>query len=335
MTTTVFGSNTGDTGGAIAIAQMQESDPTTPNADPNIMEAHRFGVGDTGDWVMLIAAIAATIPAGSTINSVMFEAYLDSSVNADAAYEVRLFPLLVDFVDTQCTFDDRKTATAWTGGGGTGNGTDRNATHLSALVIGNSATGSYYAWNTSAAFVAYIQGIVDGGTDFGIQVEATTAAAGTTRQWGAGTSYTDGFRPKLTVDWTEASVQLSSPASDVSDGTWIASDGSGNLFSMIDESSADDADYIYTITAADQCEVALASLTDPVSSTGHKVRYRIRGDGVSGITVTLRQGTGTTIASWTHDPAPVDWTTVEQTLSAGEANSISNYADLRLRFTEV
>jgi len=123
-------------------------------------------------------------------------------------------------------------------------------------------------------------------------------------------------------------AQYARPVSDVSAGGWTASTGS-DLFAMLDETTADDADYI-TTTSATTCEVALGSLSDPAVSTGHIVRYRISGD-AGGIIVRLREG-GTTIASWTHNPAPASLTTYEQTLSSGEANSITNYAALKLQF---
>lgn len=123
-------------------------------------------------------------------------------------------------------------------------------------------------------------------------------------------------------------AQYASPSSDVSSGTWTASSGS-DLYAMLDESVPDDGDYIVT-TGASTCEVALGSLSDPAASTGHVVRYRISSTG-GGITVRLRQGT-TTIASWTHSPAPTSLTTYEQTLSGAEADSITSYAALKLQF---
>jgi len=126
-------------------------------------------------------------------------------------------------------------------------------------------------------------------------------------------------------------VQYALPISDVSAGTWTASTGS-DLFAMLDETVADDGDYI-TTTSASTCEVALGSLTDPALSTGHIVRYRISATG-GGIIVRLREGS-TTIASWTHDPAPASPTTYAQTLSGGEADSITDYGNLRYQFEAI
>ena len=126
-------------------------------------------------------------------------------------------------------------------------------------------------------------------------------------------------------------AQFSRPVSDVSAGGWTASTGS-DLYAMLDEAAADDGDYI-TTTSATTCEVALGSLTDPASSTGHIVRYRISATG-GGIIVRLREGS-TTIASWTHNPAPASPTTYAQTLSGGEADSITSYSALKLQFEAI
>lgn len=132
------------------------------------------------------------------------------------------------------------------------------------------------------------------------------------------------FKPVVTA-------QYARPVSDVSAGGWTASTGS-DLFAMLDEASANDADYI-TSTTASICEVALGGLTDPAVSTGHIVRYRISAT-AGGIIVRLREGS-TTIASWTHAPAPGSLTTYAQTLSGGEADSITNYAALKLQFEAI
>ena len=137
------------------------------------------------------------------------------------------------------------------------------------------------------------------------------------------------FEPEtIPLFFSTVTAQYARPISDVSAGTWTASSGS-DLFAMLDETTASDADYI-TTTAASTCEVALGTLSDPASSSGHVVRYRIAAN-AGGITVRLRQGT-TTIATWTHASAPTSLTTYAQTLTSGEADSITDYAALKLQF---
>ena len=140
------------------------------------------------------------------------------------------------------------------------------------------------------------------------------------------------FEPEtIPLFFSTVTAQYARPTSDVSAGGWTASTGT-DLFAMLDETSANDSDYITTTTAS-TCEVALGGLSDPALSTGHIVRYRISAtDG--GIIVRLREGS-TTIASWTHNPAPASLTTYAQTLTGGEADSITNYAALKLQFEAI
>lgn len=127
-------------------------------------------------------------------------------------------------------------------------------------------------------------------------------------------------------------AQFARPTSDVALGGW-----SGPAFSAIDEAVADDADFTSSPTAPNGAalEVALGSVEDPQSSTGHVVRYRYRKNSTGGaqinLTVALMQGV-TQIASWSHTNIDAV-TTAAQTLTAAEADAITNYADLRLRFT--
>jgi len=81
---------------------------------------------------------------------------------------------------------------------------------------------------------------------------------------------------------------------------------------------------------------------DPNTDEYHIVEYRYKsgGSGTINLTVRLKQGT-TTIASWQHNsigPSWVDayqtltWVDAYQTLTSQEANSITDYTDLRIEF---
>jgi hypothetical protein len=73
------------------------------------------------------------------------------------------------------------------------------------------------------------------------------------------------------------SVQTAGPASDVAAGAWTPSTGV-DLFAMVDEPAIDDTDWIQSSVnpQADLAELALGPLTDPGSSDGHVIQYRIR-----------------------------------------------------------
>jgi hypothetical protein len=131
-------------------------------------------------------------------------------------------------------------------------------------------------------------------------------------------------------------AQIAAPTSDAAVGSWQTT--GANLFSVLDEYPANDADYIFTFTKLSPCRIKLGTLTDPVSSVGHKMYYRIKGDGSATMTVKLYTGgsstvgTGTLVKTWTHAPAPSGLTDYEQTLSGGEADAITDYANLYLEF---
>lgn len=140
-------------------------------------------------------------------------------------------------------------------------------------------------------------------------------------------------------------AQFARPSLDSTIGTFTSdSGGVVNIYQAIDETSPNDADYIRSAQAPSNAAYVtkLSSITDPLSSTGHIVRYRYQKDIAAGaqinLTVELRQGyvtevsQGTLIASWSHTDIANGWTTASQTLSGAEADSITNYGDLFLRF---
>ena len=140
-------------------------------------------------------------------------------------------------------------------------------------------------------------------------------------------------------------VQLARPSTDTTIGGYTDQVGGvTSIFGTIDEVVADDADYIQSALAPSNAAYVtkLTSLEDPQSSSGHVVRYRYQKDTAGGaqidLTVQLRQGDvsegaqGTLIAQWTHADIPAVWTPQAQTLSGAQADSISDYTSLFLRF---
>lgn len=138
--------------------------------------------------------------------------------------------------------------------------------------------------------------------------------------------------------------QLLSPSADSVDGTWRTEAGDTTLAASIDETTASDSDYIVSPSDPQDagCRVKLAAGTDPVSSTGHVVHWRLQKDAAGGSTVgaTVKlyqgggdvQGAGTLIATFTRSNISETWTTFNETLSGAEADSITNYGDLYLEF---
>lgn len=132
--------------------------------------------------------------------------------------------------------------------------------------------------------------------------------------------------------------QFLRPVSDVTAGGWTVEP----LYEKIDETIADDNDYITSPSLPSSPAVAEVALTpgNPVASlTDHTVRYRFRkrvvgGSGVMSLTVTLLDGS-TEIASWAHSDVIESWVDAEQELTTEQADNITDYGNLRLRFAAV
>jgi hypothetical protein len=141
-------------------------------------------------------------------------------------------------------------------------------------------------------------------------------------------------------------AQFARPFLDVTRTDWEEDDGTTvAIFDQIDESAASDADFIRTGAAPSNAIFVckLSPVVDPVASTGHIVRYRYKKDAAGGdavdLLVELRQGyvsegtPGTLIEDAAHaDIGGASWTDGSFTLDAAEADAITNYADLYLRF---
>lgn len=137
--------------------------------------------------------------------------------------------------------------------------------------------------------------------------------------------------------------QLLPPVADTTDGNWTNQGGSGtNMYASIDDTD-NDADYIQSEIgpASSPVVVRLQGGTDPRLSTRHRLTYRYAKQGgiqVINLTVQLRQGyvsegnMGTLIAQWVHNISDYSFSTITQTLTQAQADSITNYADLYLRF---
>lgn len=142
-----------------------------------------------------------------------------------------------------------------------------------------------------------------------------------------------------------ATAQTAYAIADAYVGNWEDEGGATtNLYQSIDEASASDADYIQSEIgpSSSPCVVQLTSLSDPSVSTGHTLNYRYaKSPGATAqidLTVELRQGytnegsPGTLIATHTYTNISTTVTAASETLTAGEADSITDYTDLYLRF---
>lgn len=141
----------------------------------------------------------------------------------------------------------------------------------------------------------------------------------------------------LGTDWSECSGNSNGEIWDELDEGFGAGRGSGS--GPDDGTTAWTSKTTPTRQVADTIEVTLSDVSDPGVSTGHIIRIRVvRMRSCSGFSsgaepsaiVTLKQGT-TTIASFTASNITGSaWETREYTLTDTEADSITDYTDLRI-----
>jgi hypothetical protein len=121
------------------------------------------------------------------------------------------------------------------------------------------------------------------------------------------------------------------PASDISTGTW----GTTPIWSKLNEIIPNDTSLVTAGSASDTFEVALQTAPTPTTRTDHYLRYRLRDPSAGSLTFTITLLEGTTqIAQWTETSVPSTFTTYQRTLTQPQMDSITNYANLRVRISQ-
>lgn len=119
------------------------------------------------------------------------------------------------------------------------------------------------------------------------------------------------------------------PSSDITT-QWSTSSGTTH-YTLIDETVADDNDYIVATAAGQTDEVKLASMTPPQVGTDLVINYKVTGvDGGATVTVSLRQGSAGTLIK--TDTAKSANGTYALTVTPADWAVVTDWSDLRLRF---
>ena len=139
----------------------------------------------------------------------------------------------------------------------------------------------------------------------------------------------------LTIEYAFISVgspvtyTYARPTSDITT-QWTPSTGTDH-FALIDETTANDADYISATAAGQTDEVKLAAMTAPQSGTDLLINYKVTGIvGSATVTMSLRQGSGGTLIA-TDTAKSID-NTYQLVVPAATWASVTDWTDLRLRF---
>jgi len=144
------------------------------------------------------------------------------------------------------------------------------------------------------------------------------------------------FKPIKRQFWSQATNLLSPryarPIETILNTGWSASTGT-DLPAMINEETPNDTNYIYSNTYAATYEGRLEPVEDPSTSTNQVIKYKTRSLYGNTLIAKLKQGS-TVIATRTHTNVPSEWTQYSMVLTEAEANSITDYTDLRVH-TEI
>lgn len=139
----------------------------------------------------------SNVPEGVTINSATLYLYRSDGFQA-TPFDVGVFRLLRDWVEAEATWNIYSTGNSWQTAGAAG-ANDREGTALDTTSIPNSA--AYYSWDVTS----WVQDVVDSAiTNQGILIDRTDGADSKYRTF-ASSEGTDGQRPEIVIDYTEAS----------------------------------------------------------------------------------------------------------------------------------
>jgi len=161
-----------------------------------------------------------------------------------------------------------------------------------------------------------------------------TAQLGTVTQTYSGSVNATGVYATTQLGSAATSIimlQYAYPVSDIATNGWSST--GANLWSVLDETVQDNADYIYSPNnpTTQAFEVALGTLGDPAVGTGHVVYVGLHAVGQdTTFSLSLMQGAAE-IDAWDEVVTAGAIVTRGHTLGATEANSITDYSDLRVR----
>lgn len=125
------------------------------------------------------------------------------------------------------------------------------------------------------------------------------------------------------------------PDGDISLNGWTdQAGGTTDIWQAIDELTADDDDYVRSPLgpASEIYTFHLSDAVDPSVSGGHIIRYRYhKEDAIGTVSLTVRLLDGASeIAEWVHSDITDTVTEASQTLTDAQADSITDYTDLRV-----
>jgi hypothetical protein len=258
-----------------------------------------------------------------------------------------------NYLLSNCTFYNTGSAARFAAASGINNLTVKNSTIFGyTLDAGdasafNAAASTYnitdlatFSWSATGNIVSAVASnqftsLTGGSEDFRIKAGADVINAGVRDQTNTNDLDIVGSARSTTTPtigaWEFPSITYTyaRPTSDITT-QWTPSTGTDH-YALIDETTANDADYIYATAAGQTDEVRLASMSAPQAGTDLLVNYKVAGIvGSASVTMSLRQGSGGTLIA--TDTAKAIDNTYQLVVPAATWASVTDWTDLRLRF---
>jgi len=159
---------------------------------------------------------------------------------------------------------------------------------------------------------------------------------------GSLSGYTEGYSEAVPADTSTPayadgmSLYALRPAGDIHIGGFENELGGTPLYASIDEVSPQSTDYILHSSpiVGDYCEVSLSAPTGDIPASNHVIRWQARrAGGTQTIKVKCELRQGASVIASDEQTLTDSYQTFEYQLTQGEIDSISDYDDLRFRFT--
>lgn len=154
MTVSTISQNAGATYSGVTDAFLKEAIPTTNASGSAFPEISSYGAGDRGHWLLKFGGLS-NIPSTDVVSDAKLKVYA-SNVNGTAIVDWR--KAIVDWTNSQATWNIRKTATNWTTAGAFGS-SDVDLTVVSTQTL--TTAGVVYTFS-GAGITALVNGWVNG-----------------------------------------------------------------------------------------------------------------------------------------------------------------------------
>lgn len=165
---------------------MDSNNPTTNSGTSTEMQ-----VMNSPEKNSIIKYDVSSIPSSATVTSATFSLFFHNTGGTGGAPTINLHRVLRNWVEAEVTFNNWKSANAWTTGGAKSNGNDRSATISASHTTPSTPSNAFEDW-TGSQLDTDVQNFVNGTwSNYGWGLYTTTAS-----------SLENDFR---TSDWTTAS----------------------------------------------------------------------------------------------------------------------------------